>query len=204
MNIKNKELTELYKYVESYCLLDPVNGNIPFKLYPYQKKILKAIHENDKLLIVKARQIGMTNLLAAYAAWLSNKTPTCISVYPSFTNYQRDFKTRLDKFGAINGYENPNKYTKYHVLRYFDESLFKQELSWGRGFKDFPNQKTIVCNSIDSNGHVKEFIEKHTDWKILYYPYNKCKDAFKYRDIKSIKKTIGETSWKREFECKFV
>jgi len=48
----------------------PVKGLIPFKLYPYQEDIIRGFTTNRKNIILKARQLGITTVTAAYIAWL--------------------------------------------------------------------------------------------------------------------------------------
>lgn len=48
----------------------PVKGIIPFKLYPYQEDIVRGFVNNRKNIILKARQLGVTTVTAAFIAWL--------------------------------------------------------------------------------------------------------------------------------------
>lgn len=45
-------------------------GLIPFALYPYQEDLLKDFRLNRFSIILKARQLGISTLVSAYAAWL--------------------------------------------------------------------------------------------------------------------------------------
>ena len=49
---QSTELDDLYNYLESKTIQHPIRGEIPFKLYPYQKDILKEIHENQSFLLL--------------------------------------------------------------------------------------------------------------------------------------------------------
>jgi hypothetical protein len=44
---------------------------IPFRLYPSQGDVLEQIHCQERCIILKARQLGLTWLSAAYALWLT-------------------------------------------------------------------------------------------------------------------------------------
>lgn len=45
-------------------------GIIPFDMYDFQERALKDLFEYDYNIILKARQMGLTTLLSAYALWL--------------------------------------------------------------------------------------------------------------------------------------
>lgn len=53
-------------------------GKIPFRLFPFQREVLDLIHGNEVSIILKARQLGISWIAAAYALWV------CI-----FRRYQR-------------------------------------------------------------------------------------------------------------------
>ena len=59
-------------FIENYCLIEhPLLGMIPFKLYPFQKDILKAFETNKYNISNKSRQVGMSTLTSAYALWMA-------------------------------------------------------------------------------------------------------------------------------------
>jgi hypothetical protein len=43
---------------------------VPFKLWPVQREVLRAMHERPRVVVLKARQLGMTWLGLGYAMWL--------------------------------------------------------------------------------------------------------------------------------------
>lgn len=51
---------------------NPIKGNILFKLYPFQEDALYQISKNKYNLILKARQMGISTLVSAYALWVMN------------------------------------------------------------------------------------------------------------------------------------
>lgn len=59
-------------FVHNYCqIFDAVSGEwIPFDLWPEQAESLEKICENQLTIILKARQLGATWLVLAYALWL--------------------------------------------------------------------------------------------------------------------------------------
>lgn len=76
-------LKEIIKEEYKRCLLDPVHfmkkyckiqhpkkGKIPFQLYPFQEKTLRALRDHDYNIVLKSRQLGISTLTAGYALWL--------------------------------------------------------------------------------------------------------------------------------------
>ena len=57
-------------FIENYAKIVSLDkGVIPFKLYPYQKRIIEAIHTNKDTLGKLFRQAGKSTIVAAYFAW---------------------------------------------------------------------------------------------------------------------------------------
>ena len=55
------------KYVK---IQHPDRGTIPFELYPFQEKTLQSFIDNNKNVVLKSRQMGISTLVSAYALWL--------------------------------------------------------------------------------------------------------------------------------------
>jgi hypothetical protein len=57
--------------MKKYCLIQhPKKGKIPFKLFPYQEELTNDIQDNDRVIILKSRQLGISTLSAGYSLWL--------------------------------------------------------------------------------------------------------------------------------------
>jgi len=57
-------------FMKKYCLIQhPTKGKIPFKLFPYQEELTNDIQENDRVIILKSRQLGISTLSAGYSLW---------------------------------------------------------------------------------------------------------------------------------------
>lgn len=79
-------------FIETYCQIVTLDHGIqPFKLYECQKKKVKVIHENRKVILMEGRQQGKTTTSAAYILWytlfsqktvaiLANKAPAAREV----------------------------------------------------------------------------------------------------------------------------
>lgn len=58
-------------FMKKYCMIQhPKKGKIPFHLYPYQEDTLQDFQENDRIIILKSRQLGISTLIAGYALWM--------------------------------------------------------------------------------------------------------------------------------------
>jgi phage terminase large subunit-like protein len=64
------------------CFIDPMyfirtyvkiqhqdRGIIPFDLYPFQSDALSVFHANNRIVVLKSRQMGVSTLVAAYSLW---------------------------------------------------------------------------------------------------------------------------------------
>ena len=79
MDMRPEHLIELIKcrdnpiyFAESYCRIISVDeGIIPFKLYKFQKRMLKQYFENRFSLTVTARQMGKTTTVATFMLWFA-------------------------------------------------------------------------------------------------------------------------------------
>lgn len=57
-------------FIDNYCKIShPLKGQIPFKTFPYQKELLKDFNDYRFNVILKARQLGISTVSAAYIAW---------------------------------------------------------------------------------------------------------------------------------------
>jgi hypothetical protein len=57
-------------FIETYCKIVTLDHGLqPFKLYDCQKKKVRVIHENRKVILMEGRQQGKTTTSAAYILW---------------------------------------------------------------------------------------------------------------------------------------
>ena len=81
-------------FIETYAKVVSLDkGIVPFKLYPYQKRIINAFHNNRKIIAKIGRQLGKSACIAAYFAWyllfndnktaviLGNKQATAVEIF---------------------------------------------------------------------------------------------------------------------------
>lgn len=68
-------------FIEKYAKIVSLDeGVVPFKMFPYQRRIIQAIHENKDVLGKLFRQAGKSTIVAAYFAWyvLFNDNKTAV------------------------------------------------------------------------------------------------------------------------------
>lgn len=65
-----------FEFIDNHVIIDDAQdhgegvGTMPFKLWDAQRELLDSIVGEDRLLILKARQLGISWLVCAYALWL--------------------------------------------------------------------------------------------------------------------------------------
>ncbi|MAC34339.1 MAG: hypothetical protein CME38_12165 [Haliea sp.] len=58
-------------FINNYCRIShPIDGLIPFRTYPYQDDMLQNFNDHRFNIILKARQLGLSTIVAAYVVWL--------------------------------------------------------------------------------------------------------------------------------------
>ena len=58
-------------FMRKYCYIQhPTRGRILFNLYPFQDKVLHLFKDNQYVITLKSRQLGISTLASAYALWL--------------------------------------------------------------------------------------------------------------------------------------
>jgi len=58
-------------FINNYCKIShPMKGLIPFKLYDYQEGLIEDFNDYRFNIILKARQLGISTITAAYVVWL--------------------------------------------------------------------------------------------------------------------------------------
>lgn len=59
-------------FINKYCKIrHPVKGIIPFNTYPFQDDCIGAFEKHRMNIVLKARQLGLSTVTAAYATWLA-------------------------------------------------------------------------------------------------------------------------------------
>lgn len=59
-------------FMETYVKVQhPLKGSVPFILYPFQREMVLAIHENKDTILLCSRQMGKTTVAAMYILWFA-------------------------------------------------------------------------------------------------------------------------------------
>lgn len=78
---RSKRTTKPCAYLGSLKLNHPTKGQIPFELYPYQRALLDSAA--SQRLVLKARQVGVSQLIAGEALWLATHQPGATVLFVS-------------------------------------------------------------------------------------------------------------------------
>jgi hypothetical protein len=78
-DLTNDHILEIYKcskdpiyFIENYCRIISLDeGLVPFKMYEFQKDMIKLYTENRYSLALTSRQLGKTSVMAAFIVWYS-------------------------------------------------------------------------------------------------------------------------------------
>ena len=77
--MENQKLLDEFKkcagdpvyFISNYIkVTHPVRGLVPFKLYPFQERILNNLEEHRFNILRKFRQAGCTTIAAAFSLWM--------------------------------------------------------------------------------------------------------------------------------------
>lgn len=59
-------------FMKKYCVIQTLKGGkIPFNVYDFQAMVLDILKDNEKVIINKSRQLGISTLMAGFALWLT-------------------------------------------------------------------------------------------------------------------------------------
>lgn len=63
-------------FIEKYVKIQhPMKGRVPFRVYPFQRELISAFHENRRVVALTARQMGKTTCAAAFLLWKAMFVP---------------------------------------------------------------------------------------------------------------------------------
>jgi len=133
--IKCKE-DPLY-FIENYCkIISLDDGLVKFKLYPYQREFITALHENRKVICMLPRQMGKTICVAAYISWYIqfNDTKT-VAVLANKGSAAREILARIQLI-----IENVPLWLQQGVV------------SWNKGSVELENGSQVFTGATSSSG----------------------------------------------------
>lgn len=60
------------RFIERHCCIEEPDGAvIPFKLWDFQRDVLTSLHQGDPVIVLKARRLGLSWVVLAFALWLA-------------------------------------------------------------------------------------------------------------------------------------
>lgn len=87
-------------FICHYCQIrHPLRGAVAFTLWEWQTRLLAAMASEQLLIVLKARQLGVSELAAAYALWRARFTPGWLGLLVS--RNQADACDLLDRIGFM-------------------------------------------------------------------------------------------------------
>jgi hypothetical protein len=123
-------------FIENYIKVVHVDrGLIPFKLYKFQKQMVKTIHNNRFSIFCTPRQVGKSTTVVSYFLWyiLFNESVN-IAILANKGSLARDILSRLQL-----AYENLPKFLQQGVL------------IWNKGNLEIENGSKVVAASTSSS-----------------------------------------------------
>lgn len=202
------ELADLFYYLESKNIHHPMYGVIPFRLYPFQKKMLQAIHENDRLLIIKGRQVGASTLLMGYYAWRFQRDGSAAVI-----NSIKDVCAReLYKTAQWFEPEIHRLYTDgrglHAALNFYDEWNYNQNCGKPYDHVRFLQPgKHIITGTVDRQNKLynlyAELTGRENGYRVIWFPVRWCQGLWTTRRIQNSKPYYEPEQWRTEMECQW-
>ena len=199
-------LEDLYQFVESLKLHEWKNCYTTFghthpdgtrELWPFQKGILREMWENDKIIFVKGRRIGMSSLLAAFAAWYTQQEPTVV--------HYRGLNHENGKYWERNIFQPfhpwiPSRAQNPRTLGIFDETNYHYQ--WhGIMNRGIHLDKVIVAGTPDQAGNLRRlFVDHIRDFHQIWIPCQSCEPLFTKERIAEAKRNLSTKTYKMEIE----
>lgn len=95
--LKEKCLEDVAYFINEYCFIQPREGGklVPFRIFDYQRNLLQDLRTHPELIILKARQLGVTELVCAYCVWCALKSGITIIVISQGEDESNEFLRRV-------------------------------------------------------------------------------------------------------------
>lgn len=117
-------------FIRTYVrITHPVHGSMPFEMFDYQETTLDDILNEQRILVLKARQIGYTTIISAYVLWLCIFHPHRTVIVLSKT--QDDAEEIVAKIK--HGWDYLPEWMRNRGANLVTDNL--QELKWSNGSK---------------------------------------------------------------------
>jgi len=120
-------------FIDTFCIIEDKTQRewVPFHLWDAQYKVLNQVNANDQVIILKARQLGLTWLLICYALWMMIFRPG--SGILLFSRRDDEASELLDRMKNV--HERLPRYLKAEITTDNEHELSFGNLdSWARAF----------------------------------------------------------------------
>ena len=150
----------LYFMTNFMKIQHPIKGALPFTLYPFQRRIIKAFVENRFNILLSARQMGKTTCAVGFLLWKAMFTPdSTILVVANKLNAALEIMDRI-RFA----YENMPNHIRAGIIEY------------NKGTMTFDNGSKIVARATSSDaGRGLAITLLYAD-EFSHVPQNKASD----------------------------
>lgn len=154
-------------FIDNYCWIQNQDlGKVLFKLRPYQKEIIRSLHENRFSILLIGRQSGKTETTAAYAYWYANFIQNKNVLVAS--NKQKGASDIMNRIRFM--YENTPDFLKCGVKFYNRGSIEFTNGSkiWSEATTESTGRgRSVALFILDELAHVKKNIQEEMWSSIL-------------------------------------
>jgi len=63
-----------------FCEIDTAHGTVPFQFWPHQRDLVKLMRDNRKVICLKARQLGVSEVACIYSLWYALSHPGTLTL----------------------------------------------------------------------------------------------------------------------------
>jgi hypothetical protein len=113
-DLKKSRQNLLHFAEKFFYIIDPDVGKVCINLFPYQKRILRTLRDNRKVILLASRQCGKTTCLTIYALWVA-----CFNDYQNIVIVANKEATAIEIFRRVRlAYEELPNWIKPGVREY--------------------------------------------------------------------------------------
>lgn len=113
-HLKKSHQNLLYFAENFFYIVDLDKGKVCIDLFPYQKRILRTLRDNRKVILLASRQCGKTTCLTIYALWIA-----CFNEYQNIVIVANKEATAIEIFRRVRlAYEELPNWIKPSVKEY--------------------------------------------------------------------------------------
>jgi len=113
-HLKKSKVNLLHFAENFFYIIDPDAGKVIIELFPFQKKMLRTLRDNRKVILLASRQVGKSTMLTIYALWIA-----CFNEYQNIVIVANKESTAIEIFRRVRmAYEELPNWIKPGVKEY--------------------------------------------------------------------------------------